>query len=117
MRRLSFSVMMVLFVRMDIEKFLAIPQWSTEPNLYIVLQDGGVKQHDGTFRQNRTHRCGAAGLHLYKDADLPFGSENTQSIGLRGRLFQYIGDFNPLGSKIIACLKIKRHWLRKHRIE
>ena len=59
---------------MDIEKFLAIrpiPDWSMEPNLYIVLQDGGVKQPDGSFRQNRAHRCGAAGLHLYKDADLP----------------------------------------------
>ena len=96
---------------MDIEKFLAIrpiPDWSMEPNLYIVLQDGGVKQPDGSFRQNRAHRCGAAGLHLYKDADLPFGSENTQSIGLRGRLFQYIGYFNTLGSKIIACLRVKK---------
>ena len=86
---------------MDIEQFLQLrPQWAMEPCVYIVRQMA-------TENPN-AHRCGASGTHLFRDADLPYGSENASTTGLLSRLQMYQGFWQPVKGKIFAALRVKR---------
>ena len=85
---------------MDIGKFLQMrPSWAFEPCLYIVKQ---------TNAGHNAHRCGASGTHMYKDADVPYGSERASLTGLLGRMAMYVNYWLPLKGTIYAALRVKR---------
>lgn len=94
---------------MDIERFLELrPSWANQSALYVILQDGGIKQPGGGFVQNNKYRCGASGTHLYKGADLPYRSEDAQNRGLLSRANMYLNYFRPFSGKIFAALTVKQ---------
>jgi hypothetical protein len=104
MPRLSFSIIMMLFVRMDIEKFLELrPEWAQNPCLYIVRQM--ATENPGA------HRCGASGTFLVPnqvDLDVPYRSDSAILKGLLGRMVMYQNYWLPIRGKIFAALRVKR---------
>ena len=86
---------------MDIDTFLQMrPLWAYEPCLYIVKQ---------MFPGNNAFRCGAAGTQLFKNADLVYGADRSNSLtGLLGRMTMYRNYWLPLKGRLYAALRIRK---------
>ena len=86
---------------MDIDTFLQMrPSWAYEPCLYIVKQ---------MFPGNNAFRCGAAGTQLFKNADLVYGADRSNSLtGLLGRMTMYRNYWLPLKGRLYAALRIRK---------
>ena len=86
---------------MDIDTFLQMrPLWAYEPCLYIVKQ---------MFPGNNAFRCGAAGTQLFKNADLVYGADRSNSLtGLLGRMTMYRNYWLPLRGRLYAALRIRK---------
>ena len=86
---------------MDIDTFLQMrPSWAYEPCLYIVKQ---------MFPGNNAFRCGAAGTQLFKNADLVYGADRSNSLtGLLGRMTMYRNYWLPLRGRLYAALRIRK---------
>ena len=86
---------------MDIDTFLQMrPSWANEPCLYIVKQ---------MFPGNNAFRCGAAGTQLFKNADLVYGADRSNSLtGLLGRMTMYRNYWLPLKGRLYAALRIRK---------
>lgn len=93
---------------MDLEEFIKLrPAWAKEPCLYCILQDAGIKQHNGSFIQNNKFRCGTSGTKMFDGADLAYRSDSI-STGLISRCNLYIGFFRPFAGKIYAALRVAK---------
>ena len=76
------------------------PSWAYEPCLYIVKQ---------MFPGNNAFRCGAAGTQLFKNADLVYGADRSNSLtGLLGRMTMYRNYWLPLKGRLYAALRIRK---------
>ena len=76
------------------------PLWAYEPCLYIVKQ---------MFPGNNAFRCGAAGTQLFKNADLVYGADRSNSLtGLLGRMTMYRNYWLPLKGRLYAALRIRK---------
>ena len=86
---------------MDVDTFLQMrPLWAYEPCLYIVKQ---------MFPGNNAFRCGAAGTQLFKNADLVYGADRSNSLtGLLGRMTMYRNYWLPLRGRLYAALRIRK---------
>ena len=94
---------------MDVDYFLTLkPDWAQQPCLYIILQEGGVKNADGTYRPNINYRVGASGTSMFKGSDRPYRSEDAQNFGLLSRCRMYRGFHNPFSTTIFAALRVKQ---------
>ena len=91
---------------MDIDTFLQMrPSWAYEPCLYIVKQ---------MFPGNNAFRCGAAGTQLFKNADLVYGADRSNSLtGLLGRMTMYKNYWLPLKGTLYAALRIKKQLIAR----
>ena len=94
---------------MDVDYFLTLrPDWAQQPCLYIILQEGGLKNSDGTYRPNINYRVGASGTSMFKGSDRPYRSEDAQNFGLLSRCRMYRGFHNPFSTTIFAALRVKQ---------
>ena len=94
---------------MDVDYFLTLrPDWAQQPCLYIILQEGGLKNPDGTYRPNINYRVGASGTSMFKGSDRPYRSEDAQNFGLLSRCRMYRGFHNPFSTTIFAALRVKQ---------
>ena len=91
---------------MDIDTFLQMrPLWAYEPCLYIVKQ---------MFPGNNAFRCRAAGTQLFKNADLVYGADRSNSLtGLLGRMTMYRNYWLPLKGRLYAALRIKKQLIAR----
>ena len=91
---------------MDIDTFLQMrPLWAYEPCLYIVKQ---------MFSGNNAFRCGAAGTQLFKNADLVYGADRSNSLtGLLGRMTMYRNYWLPLKGRLYAALRIRKQLIAR----
>ena len=91
---------------MDIDTFLQMrPLWAYEPCLYIVKQ---------MFPGNNAFRCGAAGTQLFKNADLVYGVDRSNSLtGLLGRMTMYRNYWLPLKGRLYAALRIRKQLIAR----
>ena len=81
------------------------PLWAYEPCLYIVKQ---------MFPGNNAFRCGAAGTQLFKNADLVYGADRSNSLtGLLGRMTMYRNYWLPLKGRLYAALRIKKQLIAR----
>eukprot|EP00966_Prymnesium_polylepis_P077542 1796483-Prymnesium_polylepis.1 len=94
---------------MDVDYFLTLrPGWAQQPCLYIILQERGLKNADGTYRPNINFRVGASGTSMFKGSDRPYRSEDAQNFGLLSRCRMYRGFHNPFATTIFAALRVKQ---------
>jgi hypothetical protein len=94
---------------MDVDYFLTLrPDWAQQPCLYVILQEGGLKNADGNYRPNINYRVGASGTSMFKGSDRPYRSEDAQNFGLLSRCRMYRGFHNPFSTTIFAALRVKQ---------
>lgn len=84
------------------------PDWAQQPCLYVILQEGGLKNADGNYRPNINYRVGASGTSMFKGSDRPYRSEDAQNFGLLSRCRMYRGFHNPFSTTIFAALRVKQ---------
>ena len=94
---------------MDVDYFLTLrPDWAQQPCLYVILQEGGLKNADGNYRPNINYRVCASGTSMFKGSDRPYRSEDAQNFGLLSRCRMYRGFHNPFSTTIFAALRVKQ---------
>jgi hypothetical protein len=76
------------------------PEWALSPCLYVITQDQNFNP--------KISRCGASGTRLFQGSDVPFRSDENQSVGLIGRVQTYYGYHLPNSSKIHAALRVRQ---------